>query len=398
MWKQAGNSCTSFAGSTAFSSLDDTAELIESREILPARVRAYLPGTFLYLSQGAHEPPRWLIKVARRPDSRAIWGAYSKPYVIPSKLSPSRCHGAIVQPSHCSHANDSLRFVSVYIPNTTWTTGRNALYFAAVREHQRRGTQEQYLIFCDRDADISSERPFHGPMCPNFPTCMPSGLSDPYEYLHELLRNETPAVAAVPMYTLGRNKCSLRACSSDVDGLWAAFHALAAPLLLPYDARLDKVSIFNSQALMIELMDALFPHDIVQYNMFATTRENEHNRRPGYIRTTTSFLQNPRNKGRATDVYVYLHRVMPPAIGARFEPFGFMGRRLKDCAGVSSTGCVLIHSGNGFGDKRSIGTPCPARFTTWQARVPGLKAIFKSTTCSGHMAGHSLMCTDSSTL
>ena len=209
----------------------------------------YEASTFLYISMGKHEPPAWLVELSMRNDSRALWGTYATPWAEPSA---------------------SGRMTSVHIPKTSWTTGRNALYTEALRGQRTRGKREEYMIFCDRDAGPLAVDASIVQCCASSATALcniqpPLPQEDPYAYLHRVLSSETPPVASVrKSENISRNSCAMRACTSDSDAHFQAFHALASPLLLPYIDVMDHISIWNSAAIMIELVELHFRHEAVR--------------------------------------------------------------------------------------------------------------------------------------
>lgn len=261
-------------------------------------------GTFIYASQGKDQPPLWVVNLAKRSDTLVLWGAWGASDLttvgLPAKLTVVR------------------------IPQTTWTTGRNALYLAALERQLERRKRAEYLILTDDDAEIFlyDETRQNLPLdsCGVLP---PSPGEDAVSLLHRTLSTETPAMAS--LHFGSRNQCWLRSCGSDTDAFFNAFHALAQPHLLPYMDDLDHISVWNSQALMIEAADALFRGPefegvvpVVQYNQFG------HHPRPGgamvgagatYIRSTKSFAPKKGTRaGQDTDHIAFLRRRLPPPV------------------------------------------------------------------------------------
>ena len=64
----------------------------------------------MYLSQGGGGPPEWFRTVTSRGDSKGIWADFKEDFTA---------------------AGENIS--AIYIPHSTWTTGRNALYLAAER-------------------------------------------------------------------------------------------------------------------------------------------------------------------------------------------------------------------------------------------------------------------------
>lgn len=323
-----------------------------------------LPSSFLYISQGPHAPPAWLLDISTRRDSRALWGTFMSPW---------------------QQQDAARRLVSIHIPNTSWTSGRNELYQVALRAQRERGYRESYIIFCDQDAGPLQFAPLLHPGCCEKPGSLCnvqptiSASESPVDYFHRMLSTETPAVASVRQLLRGavRNTCALRACSADQDAVLQAFHALASPLLLPYSAELDGASIWNSQAIMIETVDLLFRHDAVQYNHLGVP-SNEHRPEnatgmPRYRRSRESVKVRYEN-GRDTEVIAHLRAALPSRLAARLDRGGFIGRRGR-CQARHNLTCLPFE---GIGDVHS--RPCPDNFQGWQQRVPELAAALLTRT------------------
>jgi hypothetical protein len=191
-------------------------------------------GRFLYLTQGPSVPPAWLCDVGSRSDSDVIWASFKEEV-------NTVCEGI---------AN------TIYAPDTSWTAGRNALYAKALALQQQQGWRAEYLVFTDDDVQL-----FTTPGCGN-----------PYDVFHAALGNVQPAVAGVGFKQTARNICGpVAPCAPDIDAIFNAFHATAAPILLPYDTYFDDVDWWSAQGILIELMSASMPEHVVQFNQLWVT-------------------------------------------------------------------------------------------------------------------------------
>lgn len=190
---------------------------------------------FIYLTQGPNAPPKWLCDVGARSDTQVIYASFA------DELTTT-CEGITR---------------ALYLPHSSWTVGRNALYAEALKFQQEQGWRAEYLIFTDDDVELHAD----------------SKTMDPYSLLHASLGNVQPAVAAIGFAgTFGspRNKCGPRTpCAPDIDAAFNAFHATAAPILLPYDEEFESKSWGASQAILIELMMASMPEHVVQFNQLS---------------------------------------------------------------------------------------------------------------------------------
>lgn len=186
-------------------------------------------GKFLHLTQGPAAPPKWLCNIGMRDDAEVVYLSWNE----------SLGRG-------CEGITDIF-----FAPNSTWTNGRNQLYEKALKIQQKQGWRYEYLIFTDDDIQLFAK----------------DGNQNPYDLVHASLSNVQPAVAGVSAKILPRNKCGpVAPCSADIDAAFAAFHATAAPMLLPYDTTFDADTWYASQAIMILLMGASMPEHVVQFN------------------------------------------------------------------------------------------------------------------------------------
>jgi hypothetical protein len=157
---------------------------------------------------------------------------------------------------------------TIYVPDSSWTVGRNTLYAKARALQQKQGWRAEYYVFTDDDVELFTAN------------------GDPYDLFHASLVNVQPAVASVG-YLKGhhhhkkghhhhkkkggivgdRNVCGpIAPCAPDIDAAVNAFHVTAAPLLLPYDTFFDDRDWWSAQGILIELMLVSMPEHVVQFN------------------------------------------------------------------------------------------------------------------------------------
>jgi hypothetical protein len=148
------------------------------------------------------------------------------------------------------------------VPNTSWAVGRNTLYAKALALQQKQGWRAEYLVFTDDDIELHTD----------------DVNWNPYDLFHAALGNVQPAVASVRFHKYEgewvRNACGpIAPCAPDIDAAVNAFHATAAPILLPYDTFFDDRDWWSSQGILIELMVASMPEHVVQFNQISITAD-----------------------------------------------------------------------------------------------------------------------------
>jgi hypothetical protein len=150
---------------------------------------------------------------------------------------------------------------TIYVPDSSWTVGRNTLYAEARALQQQQGWRAEYLVFTDDDVELTVDGI--------------TATGNPYDLFHAQLGNVQPAVAAVQALLLQRkghkphlprNSCGPAPCAPDIDAAVNAFHATAAPILLPYVTIFDDLDWWSSQGALIELMIASMGEHVVQFN------------------------------------------------------------------------------------------------------------------------------------
>jgi len=250
--------------------------------------------SFIYLTQGPAEPPQWLCRVGARHDSQVIYASFQK-------FLPAVCSGI-------------TRYL--HVNKTTWTTGRNALYNAALDLQHQQMWRAMYLIFTDHDSELRSS----------------TKTGDPYSLLHLILGNIQPAVAGVG-FGPGRNNCGpVSPCAPDIDANFNAFHATAAPMFLPYDPSFDNSSWHVSQAIIIELLLATAPEFAVQLNQLTASNSRVH---APYPRETTDYSGTDHG---FSNVQTYLRSRVNPCLRNR------IGLHKAYGSGVACHKCALSSS------------------------------------------------------
>lgn len=265
---------------------------------------------FIYLTQGPNAPPKWLCDVGSRSDTQVIYASFA------------------------AELNTTCRGIAraIYLPQSSWTVGRNSLYAEALKFQQEQGWRAEYVIFTDDDVELYGD----------------NETANPYSLLHAALGNVQPAVAAVGFKGLsqsGRNRCGPRApCAPDLDAAFNAFHATAAPILLPYDAEFESTSWHGSQAILIELMLASMPEHVVQFNHLFVINgvHRKYPRKPIFKKPRSGF----------SEVALYLRKHVNRCLKERIglESIGFSAKChscQKTSACESSAEC--FSNGSSFG-------------------------------------------------
>ena len=148
--------------------------------------------------------------------------------------------------------------------NTTWTTGRNLLFEAAMNSNR----PYLYYIFLDDDIILLDTRR---------PT--DENEANPWRRFERFLRSVEPAVAAVDLATtqhtveqifrLRRDKQCMSAREVDYvpclwyDAIFNAFHHKAVRHILPYDPTFDRETWWASQMSVVVKSEALFRGQVV---------------------------------------------------------------------------------------------------------------------------------------
>ena len=131
-----------------------------------------------------------------------------------------------------------------------------------------------YLIFLDGDASRFELKKKIGPC-----RTPPMANETANDYFERLLFTERPAMASVN----GKGRCGPKkfdGCTADVDAFVAAFHAVVAPILLPYDTTYDKKTWWGSQEILINMAIVLYPTSSVLYRNIEVTCCQKHAKYP----------------------------------------------------------------------------------------------------------------------
>lgn len=164
--------------------------------------------------------------------------------------------------------------ISSYIPNTTWTEGRNNLTKDALCEEERRGKNFAYFVYSDDDADVMP---------------MPLGemeksTANSWVRYFELLQtgmagSKSPVMALINSRWITMKLDNDRAfpigrlfikesvglmprgffLTDTYDAILNAFDRQRIPYLMPYSTLADKDSWWLSQVIHFQIMKACFP-------------------------------------------------------------------------------------------------------------------------------------------
>ena len=171
----------------------------------------------------------------------------------------SLCQCDVAVLSFVNACNDtSLPHVSyIFEPNTTWTTGRNLLYYTYVYNKSERYL---YYILMDDDIEVMWRERWKVML----------GNKDPWRSFEAFIRKTQPPIAALELHeTLLSHIEEIRAsrdCCMDkeytitvrYDAAFNAFHYQAIDYVLPYWDELDNVSWWNSQLYVIAWSEIVF--------------------------------------------------------------------------------------------------------------------------------------------
>ena len=183
---------------------------------------------------------------------------------LPSHLksalgNPSRCQCDVVVLSYKRICNDTSLSNVRYLFNrsTTWTTGRNLLFYTNICIHQR---SERYLYYILMDDDIQLGW-----------TGKVGRIKDPWRRFEEFLLRVQPAVAALAISSdsvPGPRKCYVGQEYSPTvwfDAAINAFHFKAVEHILPYLDRFDNISWCYSQLYNIVWCEIVFTGQVVMH-------------------------------------------------------------------------------------------------------------------------------------
>ena len=256
-------------------------------KILVAGAEAQGPSQgFVWISQGAGLPPPWIAAIPAIPagDAWLVWGSFSL----------------------CERTLNLPRFRHVCLPqvqwflggavagNMTYTPGRNLLYRHALEFEEERGIPFLYFVFADDSGEFRFNR-CSTSACGNM-EILPAPSESAVSFFHRLLLEDTPAVAT-PLNDIDDSDClspiEMRVCSSSIDHKVIAFHWSVHAMLLPYEEGFERISLFASQCIVNEVIDAVLPGHSVRYRMFQrppTSSSSFPVMRPHYIRNLEPCL------------------------------------------------------------------------------------------------------------
>jgi len=142
--------------------------------------------------------------------------------------------------------------ITAFIPNTTWTEGRNQLAKVALCGEEKRGEEFSYFVFADDDVVLECVKQYP--------------CSNPWDRYMDHLMNKMPEtgspVMAMPMGPqLGKKYPDQFGyiLTDSYDAFLNAFDRRLLPLLLPYAELPTNFSWWASQAIHFSLMATCFP-------------------------------------------------------------------------------------------------------------------------------------------
>mmetsp|Transcript_16870 Transcript_16870/g.43065 ORF Transcript_16870/g.43065 Transcript_16870/m.43065 type:complete len:327 (-) Transcript_16870:41-1021(-) len=169
-----------------------------------------------------------------------------------------------------------------YMPNSTWTQGRNALLAAAKHREQVHSICYRYLVFTDDDVTLR----------PQNKACEEGGIvglpcecmkAHPVGAAQLLCMFELElSVAKPPVFTpsLGcEGGCAY-------DAIFNAFRRDALPVLLPYDERFDPISWWLSQLTLIYRIQMVYGQVAALKSQFTCSVNSEHRAYPRGLQET----------------------------------------------------------------------------------------------------------------
>ena len=176
----------------------------------------------------------------------------------------------------CMRNDTALRCQTIFIPNTTWTEGRNLLAEEAVREEKRSGKLFTYWAFADDD--ISCHISNHE-MANKIYRDTDATWEDlkcwqhVFDYMGSSIVPERASNIAMPY----RTHASSFQAASNIDACFVAFKRDDVPFFLPYPALRPGFSWWMSQAALFCVINtsfrqstALVPYIYANINMGPT--------------------------------------------------------------------------------------------------------------------------------
>ena len=189
----------------------------------------------------------------------------------------SACQCDVVVLSYRNICNDtSLPHVTYdFKPNTTWTTGRNWLYYTNIHKKS-----ERYLYYILMDDDIVVK------WRKRWQVLFES--KDPWRSFEEFIRRTQPPIAALELHenliTHIEKIRATRDCCMDkeytvtvrYDAAFNAFHYQAVEYVLPYWDKLDNMSWWNSQLHQFAWAEVVFRGQVLVHRQLIALNEIHH--------------------------------------------------------------------------------------------------------------------------
>lgn len=139
---------------------------------------------------------------------------------------------------------------SVYYPGSSWTSGRNMLYYNARLKETRQGWNYTYYIFADGDVMFSKEM----------------DMTSQFRNWHGFLSEWEPALAS-PIYHDKPPKLAHHVFTYGLlDGMFNAFHRETFGILVPYVTHFDSRSWWGSQAILGTRANLFYRGHILMYS------------------------------------------------------------------------------------------------------------------------------------
>ena len=174
------------------------------------------------------------------------------------------------------------------------TAGRNLLYRHGLQLEAELQTSFMYFILADDSGEFGFKN-CSPQFCGNSDV-LPMPSESALSFFHRLLLEDVPA-AATPLYGVDDKDCvsalEMRVCTSTLDHKVIALHWSVHAILLPYEESFEQTSLFASQCIMNELLDACFQGYAVHYRMFqrpSSSQSTFPSLRPHYIRNLEPCL------------------------------------------------------------------------------------------------------------
>ena len=220
-------------------------------EVILENVISKLALSHLNATSLAYQQVAPLLEQRRRPDDPPTLFLYltQTEQCLPDHLklaigNPSICQCHVVVLSYQKKCDKDSQVMYIYDPNTTWTTGRNLLFYTFVHNMTNRQEKYLYYIMMDDDIDVRWMEKFR----PTFST------KNPWRSYEAFLRKVRPPIAALEinggnlhrMDSIHQKKdCPIHPEYNPavyITPTVVAFHYQAVEHVLPYWSKLDNAS------------------------------------------------------------------------------------------------------------------------------------------------------------